>query len=157
MKATAGELPVGEDWSYEVKWDGMRALSFVEGGSIRVQSANLRDVTVSWPELQGLPAALQVGAVLLDGELVATDEQGRPSFGRLQQRMHVAAPVEAARRANEVPVSYVVFDVLHLDGHDLMPLPLTDRRRLLQELVEPAAAVAPLTGPRGRPGAAGRH
>ncbi len=138
MKATAGDLPLGEGWTYEVKWDGMRALAFVEDGALRVQSANLRDVTVSWPELAGLPAALPAGAVLLDGELVATDDAGRPSFGRLQQRMHVAVAAEAARRANEVPVSYVVFDVLHLDGHDLTALPLADRRRLLHELVEPA-------------------
>ena len=138
MKATAGELPIGEDWTYEVKWDGMRALCFVRDGALRVQSANERDVTVSWPELAGLPAALPAGALLLDGELVATDELGRPSFGLLQQRMHISSAAEAARRANEVPVSYVVFDILHLDGHDLMGLPLADRRRLLGQVVEPA-------------------
>jgi bifunctional non-homologous end joining protein LigD len=138
MKATAGELPEGEGWTYEVKWDGMRALAFVERGGLRLQSANLRDVTVSWPELAGLPAALPTEAVVLDGELVATDDLGRPSFTRLQQRMHVAVPAEAARRANEVPASYVVFDVLHLDGHDLTGLPLSDRRRLLAQVLEPA-------------------
>lgn len=138
MKATAGDLPVGDGWTYEVKWDGMRALCFVQDGRLRVQSANERDVTVSWPELAGLPDALPVGAVLLDGELVATDAAGRPSFGRLQQRMHIASAVEAAQRANDVPVSYVVFDVLHLDGHDLIGLPLRDRRRLLQQVLEPA-------------------
>ncbi len=93
---------------------------------------------MSWPELAGLPEALPGGSVLLDGELVATDELGRPSFGLLQQRMHISTAAEAARRANEVPVSYVVFDVLHLDGHDLMGLPLADRRRLLGQVVEPA-------------------
>jgi bifunctional non-homologous end joining protein LigD len=138
MKATAGELPIGEDWTYEVKWDGMRALCFVRDGTLRVQSANERDVTVSWPELAGLPEALPTGSVLLDGELVATDELGRPSFGLLQQRMHISSAAEAARRANEVPVSYVVFDVLHLDGHDVTGLPLADRRRLLGQVVEPA-------------------
>ena len=138
MKATAGDLPIGEDWTYEVKWDGMRALCFVRDGALRVQSANERDVTVSWPELAGLPAALPARSLLLDGELVATDELGRPSFGLLQQRMHISSAAEAARRANEVPVSYVVFDVLHLDGHDLMGLPLADRRRLLGQVVEPA-------------------
>jgi bifunctional non-homologous end joining protein LigD len=138
MKASAGDLPTGDGWSYEVKWDGMRALTFVEDGRLRVQSANERDVTVSWPELAGLPEALPVASVLLDGELVATDEEGRPSFGRLQQRMHIAMAAEAARRANEVPVTYVVFDVLHLDGHDVTTLPLSDRRRLLEQVVEPA-------------------
>ena len=123
MKATAGDLPFGDGWSYEVKWDGMRALAFVRDGQLRIGSANERDVTVSWPELAGLPAALPAATALLDGELVATDELGRPSFGRLQQRMHVAVAAEAARRAAEVPVTYVVFDLLHLDGHSLLDVP----------------------------------
>jgi bifunctional non-homologous end joining protein LigD len=138
MKATSGDLPVGDDWTYEVKWDGMRALCFVDDGRLRVQSYNERDVTVSWPELTGLPASLPATTALLDGELVATDGEGRPSFGLLQQRMHVADPAEALRRAAEVPVAYVAFDLLHLDGHDLMGLALTDRRRLLEQVVEPA-------------------
>lgn len=137
MKATSGALPAGEGWTYEVKWDGMRALCFVDGDDLRVQSYNERDVTVSWPELAGLPAALPVTTALLDGELVATDADGRPSFGRLQQRMHVTDPAEARRRAAQVPVAYVAFDLLHLDGHDLTGLPLADRRRLLDQVLEP--------------------
>jgi bifunctional non-homologous end joining protein LigD len=137
MKATSGDLPLGDGWTYEVKWDGMRALCFVHDGQIRVQSYNERDVTASWPELAGLPAALPVATALLDGELVATDGEGRPSFGLLQQRMHVADAAEAARRAAEVPVAYVAFDLLHLDGHDLTALSLADRRRLLDQVLEP--------------------
>lgn len=137
MKATSGDLPTGEGWTYEVKWDGMRALAFVDGDALRVQSSNERDVTVSWPELDGLPQALPASAALLDGELVAVDELTRPSFGRLQQRMHIANRAEALRRSADVPVSYVVFDLLHLDGHDLTALPLTDRRRLLDQVLEP--------------------
>ena len=138
MKATGGTLPTGDGWTYEVKWDGMRALSFIEGGRLRVQSVNERNVTASWPELVGLPDALPATTALLDGELVAADADGRPDFGRLQQRMHIADPAEARRRMDEVPVSYIVFDLLHLDGHDLTGLPLRDRRRLLDELLEPA-------------------
>jgi bifunctional non-homologous end joining protein LigD len=137
MKATAGELPIGDDWRSEVKWDGMRALAFVDDGSLRVQSYNERDVTVSWPELAGLPEGLPVGQALLDGELVATDDEGRPSFNRLQQRMHIANAAEAARRAADVPVIYVVFDLLHLDGHRLLDQPLVDRRRLLDQVLDP--------------------
>lgn len=137
MKATAGSLPDGDGWTYEVKWDGMRALAFVEDGRLRVQSSNERDVTVSWPELADLPASLPVATALLDGELIATDDLGRPSFSRLQQRMHLTNPAEARRRSALVPVSYVVFDLLHLDGHDLMGQPLADRRRLLEGVVEP--------------------
>jgi len=139
MKATTGELPIGDAWTYEVKWDGMRALCFIDGARFRVQSYNERDVTVSWPELVGLPDALPATTALLDGELVATDGEGRPSFGLLQQRMHIADPAEAQRRSAEVPVAYVVFDLLHLDGHDLTGLPLTDRRRLLDQVLEPGA------------------
>ena len=139
MKATSSaELPQPADgWDYEVKWDGMRAIAFVEGSSLRVQSSNLLDVTASWPELEGLPGSLGVQTAVLDGELVATDEQGRPSFGRLQQRMHIASAAEARRRAADVPVSYIVFDLLHLDGNDLTRLPLRERRRFLGEVVEP--------------------
>ena len=138
MKATSGELPTGEGWTYEVKWDGMRALAFVEDGQVRVQSYNERDVTASWPELAGLAEALGVRTAILDGELVATDDKGRPSFGRLQQRMHLTRAADVAARAAEVPVTYVVFDLLHLDGHDLTGLPLHERRALLEQLVEPA-------------------
>lgn len=137
MKATAGTLPAGDGWTYEIKWDGMRALAFIDGGRVRIQSANERDVTVSWPELATLPDAVAATAALLDGELVATDAAGRPSFGQLQQRMHLADDAEARRRAVDVPVTYVVFDVVHLDGHDLTALPLADRRRLLDQLIEP--------------------
>lgn len=143
MKATAGELPAGDGWVHEVKWDGMRALTFVDDTSVRVQSYNLRDVTVSWPELATLADGINGEVALLDGELVATDEHGVPSFGRLQQRMHVANPAEAARRAVEVPVTYVVFDLLHLDGHDLTGLPLQDRRALLEKVLEPSPVWRP--------------
>lgn len=138
MKATAGALPEGDGWVFEVKWDGMRAVTFVDHGAVRVQSVNLRDVTASWPELTDLPAALAARTGVLDGELVATDATGTPSFSRLQQRMHIADPAEARRRSGDVPVTYVVFDLLHLDGHDLTSLPLQDRRRLLEQVLEPA-------------------
>jgi len=140
MKAASGDLPAGPEWTYEVKWDGMRALAFVDGAALRLQSVNERDVTVSWPELAGLAGALPVDAAVLDGELIATDDLGRPSFGLLQQRMHVHSPAEAGRRAAEQPIVYVVFDLLHLDGNDLMALPLRDRRRLLDQVLEPAGA-----------------
>jgi len=137
MKATSGDLPRGEGWAYEVKWDGMRALAYLDHGTVRVQSYNERDVTPSWPELVRLAEAVPAPTALLDGEIVATDADGRPSFGRLQQRMHLVKPAEVAARAAAVPVTFVVFDLLHLDGHDLTSLPLRDRRRLLDEVLEP--------------------
>ena len=137
MKATAGELPAGEGWTYEIKWDGMRLIVDAGGAAgIRLSSANGKDATASFPELAPLADALGVPAVL-DGEVVAFDADGRPDFGRLQQRMHVTNPRQAAERAAAVPAVLCVFDLLVLDGSDTTGLPLTDRRRLLESLVEP--------------------
>src|SRR5690606_33800009 len=100
-------------------------------------TANGHDATLRFPELAGLAAACRCEAVL-DGEVVALDERGRPDFGLLQHRMHVASAVEARRRAATRPVSLALFDVLWLDGHDLCRLPWTKRRELLESLVDPA-------------------
>ena len=138
MKAASGDLPSGGDWLYELKWDGMRLVSFIDDDGLRLQTTNELNATTSFPELGGLAQALaEMESVILDGEAVAFGEDGRPSFGRLQERMHIKDPAEAARRATTTPVSYVIFDLLHLNGHDTMSLPLTDRRRLLTQLVEP--------------------
>jgi bifunctional non-homologous end joining protein LigD len=133
MLATlARELPVDpEPWTFEIKWDGIRAIAFCDGGAVRLESRNLRDITVSWPELAGLGDALGGRRVVLDGEIVALDDRGLPSFQRLQERMHVANPEVARRKSAEVPVSYLVFDVLNVDGDDLMPLPWHERRAAL--------------------------
>jgi len=137
MKAASGELPSGGDWLYEIKWDGMRLVSFIDEDGLRLQTTNELNATASFPELGGLAEALdEMESVILDGEVVAFGDDGRPSFGRLQERMHIKDPAEAARRAKTTPVSYVIFDLLHLNGHDTMSLPLTDRRRLLEQLVE---------------------
>ena len=136
MKAVTGTLPSDETgWAFEIKWDGVRVLSGIESGKVRLRSSNGNDITGRYPELQALADALADHVVVLDGEVVAFDEQGRPSFGRLQSRMHLAKAAEVRERAASVPITYVVFDLLHLDGNDVTPLPYLDRRRLLQELV----------------------
>ncbi len=136
MLATpARELPAGEAaWAYELKWDGIRAVAHIDGSGLRLESRNLKPLTATYPELHGL--AKQVGAspVILDGEIVALDDAGRPSFQRLQERMGVTAPSEAARRAAITPAQYYVFDLLHLGDHSLLDLPYTERRRLLEYL-----------------------
>lgn len=136
MLATLSKgLPANEDdWTFEVKWDGIRAIAFWDGSRLRFETRNLRDVTRSWPELEPLGPALGTRPIVLDGEIAALDDAGRPSFQRLQERMHVADPGTAARLAARVPASYLVFDVLHLDGTDLMPLPWTERRAHLDGL-----------------------
>src|SRR5262245_14574784 len=101
MKAVTGDLPVGASWAYEIKWDGMRA-GVAVGDDFSITSANGRDVTASYPDLEPGARAFPMSAIV-DGEIVALDGDGRPSFGTLQQRMHVASPGEAARRAALVP------------------------------------------------------
>ena len=133
MLATTGPLPVDDDgWAYEVKWDGVRALVAVEGGRLTVTSRNGNDVTGSYPELHGLGLSLGSTSVLLDGEVVAFDAEGRTDFGRLQSRMHVARPGAALRRST--PVQLLLFDVLHLAGASLLERSYDERRAALEGL-----------------------
>lgn len=136
MKATTGTLPAGDAWVYEIKWDGMRVLADVSPDGVRAWSANGRDATTAFPELDALAPALAPLDALLDGEVVALDEAGRPSFGRLQGRMHVSSRAESLRRAAEIPIAYVVFDLLRLGGHDLTGRPWRERRNLLDQLAD---------------------
>src|SRR5262249_17887191 len=119
-------------------------VAHVEDGSVRLDNANLVDSTIRFPELTGaggIAAAVADASVVLDGEVVAFGPGGAPDFGLLQHRMHVVSPVEARRRATEMPVTYIAFDVLHLAGLDTFDLPYADRRRLLHEVVEANQAV----------------
>lgn len=136
MKATTGTLPSGDGWAYEIKWDGMRVVADVTPDGVQAWSANGRDAAVAFPELAALAPALAPLDVLLDGEVVALDDEGRPSFGRLQRRMHVSSAAEAARRAAGTPVAYVVFDLLRMGGHDLTGRPWHERRRLLDQIAD---------------------
>ena len=129
------ELPrAAEEFAYETKWDGVRALAFVDGGRIRLQSRNLLDLTKQFPELHELGASLGAREVILDGEIVAFNDQGVPSFERLQNRLNLSRPGDVRRRMAETPIVYMVFDLLYLDGRSTMALPYSDRRRLLEEL-----------------------
>ena len=101
---------------------------------MRLESRNLRDITNGYPEVRGLLGDLGMREAVLDGELVAFDEDGRPSFGRLQRRMHVTAPGPVRRLAVSTPVVYAIFDLLYLDGHNLMGLSYEQRRERLEGL-----------------------
>ncbi len=134
MAAVSGELPRDDDaWFYEPKWDGMRIIVEVDGGTVRARSRTGRDVTVEFPELAGMSSIAPTA--VLDAEVVVLDEDGRSSFGRLQPRFGVTSPTEAASRARTVPATIVVFDLLHLDGLDAWRLPFEQRRELLDRLV----------------------
>jgi bifunctional non-homologous end joining protein LigD len=135
MLAVAGPLPTARDrWAYEFKWDGIRALVWVDGGRARATSRAGRDITPSYPELRGLGEALGSTRVILDGEIVAFDPDGRPSFSRLQHRMHVTSSRAVARAAATDPASLIVFDLLHLDGRSLLGATYDERRRQLDQL-----------------------
>jgi bifunctional non-homologous end joining protein LigD len=142
MKAVTGELPASDEgWAYEIKWDGMRVVAAVGDleQPLRLETTRGLDAVARFPELGSLPEALAPPAVILDGEVVAF-EGSRPSFGQLQHRMHLTRPAEIERVAAQIPVRYVIFDLLYLDGHDLTgPTGLTylERRKLLTEVVEP--------------------
>ncbi|MCZ2826509.1 MULTISPECIES: non-homologous end-joining DNA ligase [unclassified Modestobacter] len=135
MLAAIGELPAAGDlrWGYEFKWDGVRALAHVRSGRVRLRARSGNDVTASYPELGPLPDALAGHDAVVDGEVVALDARGRPDFGLLQGRMHRTGP-EVARLAAAAPVSYLVFDLLALDGESLLGLPYTARRERLDAL-----------------------
>ena len=140
MLATKGErVPRGEDWAHEVKWDGIRALVEVAGGTVRVWSRNENDISVAWPELQALSALGH--DVLLDGEIVALGH-GVPSFGALADRMHLRDVRRIERLARSNPVALLAFDLLRFDGADLTGQPLRERRRLLESLALDDPAVA---------------
>jgi bifunctional non-homologous end joining protein LigD len=123
-----------ERWAFEIKWDGVRAIAYSEPGRLRFESRNLHDITSRYPELARLNRALSSHRAILDGEIVAFDANGRPSFGALQHRMHVGSESQARRLARETPVTYVIFDLLWLDGHSLMGLPYLERREQLAAL-----------------------
>jgi len=135
MMARLGKLPRDDGgWAFEIKWDGVRAICQSEPGRMRLHSRNLLDITPRYPELNRLNRALSHHRAVLDGEVVALDAEGKPSFGALQRRMHVTAESTVRRLAKETPVTYEIFDLLWLDGHSLMELPYQERRARLAEL-----------------------
>ncbi len=143
MLATLGDLPPvtrDDEYGYELKWDGVRAVTYIAPGTFRMLSRNDKDVARSYPELADIAGVFDGRQAVLDGEIVAFDESGRPSFGALQFRMHVGDPVQARRLAAERPVTYFLFDVLHLDGRNLVGRAYVERRAILDDLA--------LSGPR---------
>jgi bifunctional non-homologous end joining protein LigD len=135
MLAAPGRRPDDpERWSFEVKWDGVRAIAYIRPGRLRLESRNLNEITDAYPEVRGILLEVGMRELVLDGEIVAFGEDGRPSFERLQRRMHVTAPSAVRRLSRSSPVVYAIFDLLYLDGHSLMGLPYAQRRERLEAL-----------------------
>jgi bifunctional non-homologous end joining protein LigD len=134
MLATAGELPADDAaWAYEMKWDGVRIIATITGGAVWLHSRTSRDVTASYPELQGMASAV-AHDVVLDGEVVAFGGGAWPSFEALQQRINLSTTAQVRQRAAEIPVTYLAFDLLQLDGQLLLDEPYQRRRSRLDEL-----------------------
>lgn len=136
MLATPGALPPvsqDEQWAFEVKWDGVRAVAYVEAGRLRLMSRSDRDITRRYPEIAPLGPSL-AGALVLDGEIVALDAEGHPSFSRLQRRMHVTDETEVRRVMGPYPAVYMIFDILYADGRSLLEDPYVERRTRLNAL-----------------------
>jgi bifunctional non-homologous end joining protein LigD len=135
LAAPAATMPRDqENWALEMKWDGVRALAFVERGKVRLMSRTERDITVTYPELAGLGAATSHKQLILDGEIVVFGAEGWPEFEALQPRMHVSSAAQAAMLAGQTPVTYLVFDLLQMDGRPLFDLAYSERRSLLDGL-----------------------
>jgi bifunctional non-homologous end joining protein LigD len=142
------QLPVDDgSWAYEMKWDGMRALVGIEGGDVWLTSRAGNDATGRFPEIAPVAGALGSVDALLDGELVALDDQGVPSFERLQPRMQAHGRTAVEKGMATQPVVLMVFDVLWLAGHSTCELPYTERRTLLErlELAGPSWQTPPTT------------
>src|SRR5215469_14884929 len=137
MLAILGQsLPGGTDWVYEVKWDGVRALCFIEKGRLRMSSRRGNKIEAQYPELHQLVDALDAETAIVDGEIVCFDPNGVPSFQLLQNRIN-ASPKSGPKVAQSYPVSFFAFDLLYLDGYDLRSTPLIERKQLLASALQP--------------------
>src|SRR5580704_16947285 len=134
MLATLADHPFSDpNWLFEIKWDGVRALAWIDNGALTLRARSGADITGRYPELASLPTALSARQAVLDGEIAALDARGLSDFGLLQERMHVRAPAE--NLISRVPVVFFAFDLLYCDGYDLRRSPLIERKQFLQRLL----------------------
>jgi len=129
--------PSDAKWIYEVKWDGVRALCYIQNGHVRMVSRNGNVIDRQYPELSILPHHIQAQTAIIDGEIAALNDRGVPSFELLQRRINVSDASSVATLARHHPVVFYAFDLLYLDGRDLRGLALIERKRLLKEALRP--------------------
>lgn len=129
------------DWLFEIKWDGYRAVAFIKDGRVRLVSRSQNDLTAQFPELGSLPQFVKAERAILDGEIVALDDEGRPSFSLMQQRTGFQPGKRRLPRREGVPVIYYAFDLLYLDGLNLRRVALEERKKLLQDRIEAGGVV----------------
>ncbi len=142
MLATlATQPPSGDSWIYEVKWDGVRALCFIDDGELRISSRSGKRCDQQYPELSVLPRHVKASQAILDGEIAVLDDEGRSSFNLIQPRISVTDANSVAHLSRSAPVNLFLFDLLYLDGYDLRGVPLEERKRLLSEIVAPSERI----------------
>jgi bifunctional non-homologous end joining protein LigD len=136
MLATLVDKPFDDPgWLFEVKWDGYRAIAFLDSGRVRLVSRNQNDLTHQYRELSDLPNYVRASSAVLDGEIVALDDQGRASFSLMQQRTGISHNGHRLKRNPHIPVLYYAFDLLWVDGYDLTRLDLEKRKEILAGLL----------------------
>ncbi len=142
MLATlATRPPSGDSWLYEVKWDGVRAVCFIEENDLRIFSRTGKRCDQQYPELSVLPRQVKASQAILDGEIAVLDDKGRSSFSLIQPRISVTDANTVAHLSRSAPVNLFLFDLLYLDGYDLRGVPLEERKRLLSEIVTPSERI----------------
>ena len=123
-----------DEYYFEPKWDGMRCIAYLRASELELQNRNLNDVTNSYPELKSITASVKSNSAILDGEIVVLDK-GLPSFDLLQNRFGVGDPIQVTRLSMKIPTTYIAFDLLHIDGKDIVNQALEDRREKLSNIV----------------------
>jgi len=142
MLAESIEKPFDDpDWLFEIKWDGYRAIAFIDNGKVRLVSRNQNELTARYPELRDLPEFVKAKTAILDGEVVALDSEGRASFSLMQQRTGFRPGGHRAAAKADVPVLYYAFDLLYLDGYDWRRVPLEERKKKLASLLTPGVSL----------------
>jgi bifunctional non-homologous end joining protein LigD len=141
MLATLVDEPFDDkDWLFEVKFDGYRALAYLRDGRVQYFSRNQNEMTDDFPELGGLPKQVSAAEAVLDGEICAIDEHGRPSFSLMQQRTGFEpGRVKKRTRNPGIAIVYYLFDVLYADGYSLLRVDLEQRKQVLQQVLAPNA------------------
>jgi len=142
MKSFLAEKPPkGDDWLFEIKWDGVRAICFIDEKSVRMTSRTGHSCERQYPELSVIGHQIAAKQAVLDGEIAVLDKNGVSSFGLIQPRIAVADPNAIAHLARRTPVTLFVFDLLYLDGYDLRNVPLIERKRVLQSILKPSTVM----------------
>ena len=136
MLATSVEDPFDDpEWLFEIKWDGYRAVSFLQDGKVRLVSRNQNELTGEFPELRELSKLIKAKSVVLDGEVVALDDEGKASFSLMQQRTGIRKGGRRVGARRELQIVYYIFDLLYLDGYDLRHVALEQRKQALEQII----------------------